>query len=141
MAGTRGAKPRFANTRLGWFAVAVLWLFMGALIVWGKGGLLDYLQARAQIRALQAEVQSLEEGNAALKADIQRLRTHPEAYEAEARERLLMKRPGEVILYLPEGRLPREPVRGTSGVSGEGPSEGDARQTPPPNPPVPPKRP
>jgi len=102
MAGGRDKGTPFSETRLGWFVVTLVWLLFGALILWGRGGLLDYLRAREQVRALEAQVKSLEEENAVLEADIRRLREHPEVYEAVARERLLMKKPGEIILYLPQ---------------------------------------
>lgn len=101
MRATKPQAARFANTRIGWFVVAVIWLFMGALIIWGRGGLLEFISARRQVAALQAEVKALEEANAATKAEIAALKAHPELYEKDARERLFMKKPGEVILYLP----------------------------------------
>lgn len=93
---------RFANTRIGWFVVAVIWLFMGAFIIWGRGGLLEFMSAKRQVAALQAEVKALEDQNSAARAEIAALKAHPELYEKDARERLFMKKPGEVILYLPQ---------------------------------------
>ena len=98
------------TARLGWFIVVLVWLLFGALIVWGRGGLLEYLDAREQVRALELQVKALEAENAALEAEIQRLKVHPELYEAVAREKLFLKKPGEIILYLPrEGEPPAPP--------------------------------
>lgn len=102
MAVARDKGGGFIESRLGWFVVTLVWLLFGALILWGRGGLFDYLKAREQVRALEAQVKALEEENAALEADIRRLRETPEVYEAVARERLFMKKPGEIILYLPQ---------------------------------------
>lgn len=103
----RAPAPPLSAARLGWFVVALVWLLFGALIIWGRGGLLEYLEAREQVAALEAQLRALEEENAALEADIKRLKEHPEVYEAVAREQLFMKKPGEVILYLPpEGPTP-----------------------------------
>jgi len=98
-----GAKPGTGQTgaRLGWFVVTLVWLVFGALILWGSGGLFDYLNAQKQVRALEAQAKALEEETAALEAEIKLLQENPEIYEPYARERLFMKKPGEVILYLP----------------------------------------
>lgn len=117
MRATKPQAARFANTRIGWFVVAVIWLFMGALIIWGRGGLLEFISARRQVAALQAEVKALEEANAATKAEIAALKAHPELYEKDARERLFMKKPGEVILYLPSDKNP--PAAATPEQGGE----------------------
>lgn len=110
MAQGQTAAPPLSAARLGWFVVALVWLLFGALIIWGRGGLLEYLDAREQVRGLEAQVRALEEENAALEADIKRLKERPELYEAVAREQLYMKKPGEVILYLPpEGAPPPSP--------------------------------
>ena len=110
MRATKPQAARFANTRIGWFVVAVIWIFMGALIVWGRGGLLELISARRQVAALQAEVKALQEANEATKAAIAGLKSNPALYEKEAREKLFMKKPGEVILYLPEKKAPAAPV-------------------------------
>lgn len=117
-----GEGTRQAGSRLGWFVIALVWLVFGALFLWGRGGLFDYLQAKKQLEALQAQAEALEAENAALVAEMKDLSESPEAYEAAARERLFLKKPGEVILYLPaDGGLPPAPA-----------------QTPQPEPPVPP---
>lgn len=81
--------------------MTLVWLPLLALLIWGKGGVLDLVALRRQVRDLQAEVQQLQDQNARLKEQIQTLQSDPSAYEAIARERLFLKKPGEVILYLP----------------------------------------
>ena len=88
------------RTQVGWSLVVFVWLPMAALLVWGKGGVLDLIALRKEVKALQGEVSKLEEENARIRAEIQRLQTDPAAYEALARERFFLKKPGEKILYL-----------------------------------------
>lgn len=78
-----------------------MWLPMLALLVWGKGGIVDLFALRKQVRELEGEVSRLKAENDRLRAEIQALRTDPSQYEAIAREQLFLKKPGEVILYLP----------------------------------------
>ena len=119
MRATKPQAARFANTRIGWFVVAVIWLFMGALIIWGRGGLLEFISARRQVAALQAQVQALQDANATTKAAIAALKANPALYEKEAREKLFMKKPGEVILYLPDKGAPVPPAGDISQSGGE----------------------
>ncbi len=81
--------------------MTLVWLPLLALLIWGRGGVVDLMALRRQVRDLQTEVQQLQEENARLKEEIQKLQSDPSAYEAIARERLFLKKPGEVILYLP----------------------------------------
>jgi cell division protein FtsB len=76
---------------------------MLALLVWGKGGILELLALRRQIQKLEREVRDLREENLRLKGEIKALREDPRLYERPARERYFLKKPGEVILYLPPG--------------------------------------
>jgi cell division protein FtsB len=78
---------------------------MLALLVWGKGGILELLALRRQIQKLEREVRDLREENLRLKGEIKALREEPRLYERPARERYFLKKPGEVILYLPPGEV------------------------------------
>ncbi|MGB0064231.1 MAG: septum formation initiator family protein, partial [Terracidiphilus sp.] len=51
--------------------------------------------------ALQQEIQNLQQENAQMREQIQRLQSDPEAIEREAREKLHYAKPGEVIYALP----------------------------------------
>jgi cell division protein FtsB len=79
---------------------------MAALLVWGRGGILDLVALKSQVRGVEAEAKALEQENERLKSDIQKLQTEPGAYEGPARERFFMKKPGETVLYLPPGSTP-----------------------------------
>ena len=79
---------------------------MAALLVWGRGGILDLIELKSQVKGVEAEVRALEQENERLKDDIKRLQTDPSVYEGPARERFFMKKPGETVLYLPKGTAP-----------------------------------
>ena len=76
------------------------------LITWhvinGRHGLSVWQQKRAEDRALQQEIKNLEQENAEMRQQIQRLQSDPDAIEREAREKLHYAKPGEVIYTLPE---------------------------------------
>jgi cell division protein FtsB len=76
------------------------------LITWhvinGRHGLSVWQQKRAEDRALQQEIKNLEQENAEMRQQIQRLQSDPDAIEREAREKLHYAKPGEVIYALPE---------------------------------------
>ena len=83
-------------------AVAVL---LALLLTWhvihGQHGLSVWQQKRAQDRALQREIQELQQENAQMRQQVERLKSDPEAIEREAREKLHYAKPGEVIYTLP----------------------------------------
>ena len=89
------------KTQLGWSLVVLVWLPMLALLIWGKGGIVDLMALHKQVRQLQAEVEQLRKDNGRLREEIRRLQTDPSIYEAVARERLFLKKPGEIVVYLP----------------------------------------
>ncbi len=83
-------------------AIAVL---LTLLITWhvinGSHGLSVWQQKRAEDRALEQEIKSLEQENAEMRHQIERLKSDPDAIEREAREKLHYAKPGEVIYALP----------------------------------------
>ncbi len=106
-------KPSFLRDRLitkmqhGWRpAGTVLAVLLALLLTWhvidGKHGLSAWEHERAQDRALKKEIQRLEQENAGLQQQIQRLQSDPDAIEREAREKLHYARPGDVIYTLPD---------------------------------------
>ena len=111
------------KTQLGWGLIILLWLPMLALLVWGKGGIVDLLALRRQVRELEQEVQRIRDENTALKVQIQKLQTDPSLYEELARERLFLKKPGEVVVYLPgeEGAGPA-PAKAAEGTPAKSPA-------------------
>jgi cell division protein FtsB len=87
-------------------AGTVLAVGLAALLTWhvinGKHGLSVWQQKRAEDQQLQREIKVLEQENAELRKQIERLKSDPDAIEHEARERLHYAKPGEVIYALPE---------------------------------------
>jgi cell division protein FtsB len=83
-------------------ATAVL---LALLLTWhvihGQHGLSVWQQKRAEDRALQQEINELEQENAQMRQQVDRLKSDPEAIEREAREKLHYAKPGEVIWALP----------------------------------------
>lgn len=71
-------------------------------VIYGKHGLSVWQQKRAEDRALQQEIQKLQQENAQMQRQIERLQSDPDAIEREARERLHYAKPGEVIYALPD---------------------------------------
>jgi cell division protein FtsB len=84
-------------------AVAVL---LALLLTWhvihGQHGLSVWQQKRTEDRALQREIQELQQENAQMRQQVERLKSDPEAIEREAREKLHYAKPGEVIYALPQ---------------------------------------
>ena len=87
-------------------AGTVIAVCLALLLAWhainGRHGLSVWQQKRAEDRALQQEIKSLEQENAEMRQQIQRLQSDPDAIEREAREKLHYAKPGEVIYTLPE---------------------------------------
>ena len=86
-------------------AATVIAVCLALLLAWhaveGKHGLSVWEQKRAQDRSLQQEIKNLEQENAEMRQQIQRLQSDPDAIEREAREKLHYAKPGEVIYTLP----------------------------------------
>jgi cell division protein FtsB len=136
-----GDKPKASKSQLGWTLIVLVWLPMAALLVWGRGGILDVLALRKEVRLLQGEVGKLEAENAKIRSEIQRLQTDPTVYETIARERFFLKKPGERVLYVPGGatppppQAPAAPPPAPATPPGEKPAEPQAAPTPAPEPP------
>jgi len=84
-------------------AIAVL---LALLLTWhvidGQHGLSVWQQKRAEDRALQREIQELEQENAQMRQQVERLKSDPEAIEREAREKLHYAKSDEVIWAIPQ---------------------------------------
>jgi len=76
-------------------------LLLGWHVFNGKHGLSVWYRKRAEDRQLQREIKDLEQENAQLREQIERLKSDPGAIEKAARERLHYAKPGEVIVALP----------------------------------------
>ena len=92
-------------------ATAVL---LALLLTWhvihGQHGLSVWQQKRAEDHALQQEIQELEQENAQMRQQVDRLKSDPEAIEREAREKLHYAKPGEVIWALPSAEQKPSPA-------------------------------
>lgn len=84
----------------------VLALLLGWHVINGKHGLSVWEQKRQEDKALQKEIQDLEQENARLKIRVDRLKSDPDAIEHEARESLHYAKPGEVIVDLSGEKSP-----------------------------------
>jgi len=80
--------------------VVVLVVFFAYHVVFGRNGVNNYEQKRAQDRELHQQIDALQQQNSDLKDHVARLRSDPDAIEYEAREKLHYARPGEVIYTL-----------------------------------------
>jgi cell division protein FtsB len=110
------------RTRPAWSWLAVEWRRLGtvaavALIVgvllhamFGANGMVVYRQKRAEMQALQNEVERLQKENSRHVDQIKALKTDPAAIEKEAREQLHYTRSGEFVLVAPD--LPQKPATG-----------------------------
>ncbi len=91
----------------GTIVVIALALLMTWHVIYGKHGLSVWQRKRAEDRALQQQIQSLQQENAQMQRQIERLKSDPDAIEREAREKLHYAKPGEVIYTLPDAPQPQ----------------------------------
>jgi len=68
----------------------------------GKKGYMDIYRARKSCRALEVELQRLEEQKKKLELEILELETDPGAVEKEAREKLWLMKPDEKVIVIKE---------------------------------------
>jgi cell division protein FtsB len=96
--------------RLG--TAAAILLIVGTLLhaMYGANGMVVYRQKRAEMQALQSEVERLQKENGQYADQIRSLKGDPAAIEKEAREQLHYVRPGEFVLVAPDP--PRKPATG-----------------------------
>ena len=123
-----------SKAQLGWSLIVLVWLPMVAVLIWGRGGILDLIELKKQVQGLESEVKALQQENGALKADVNRLQTDPSSYEAPARERFFLKKPGEAVLYLPQPgqKAPAPSPKGQDQKETQHPTAPPAPNAPPP---------
>jgi len=92
-------------------AAAVL-LIVGLLLhaMFGANGMVIYRQKRAEMQALQTEVERVQKENNRYVDQIRSLKSDPAAIEKEAREQLHYTRSGEVVYVTPDP--PQKPAPG-----------------------------
>lgn len=87
-------------------AGTLLAVLLAALLMWhvinGKHGLSVWHQNHTEELELQKQISDIQQENAHLRKQIDRLKSDPDAIEHEAREKLHYARPGEVIYSLPD---------------------------------------
>jgi len=81
-------------------AVALAALVMGH-VVNGNHGLSVWHQMRSEDRGLQKQIKDVQQENAQLRQQIDRLKSDPDAIEHEACEKLHYAKSGEIIYSLP----------------------------------------
>jgi cell division protein FtsB len=79
-------------------------------VVNGKHGLSVWQQKRVEDTQLRKEIDGLQQENARLREQIEKLKSDPHAIEREARENLHYAKPGEVIYALPPDPSPAQPA-------------------------------
>ena len=70
--------------------------------MFGANGIVIYQQKRAEMKALESDVDRLQKANADYVERIKELKSNPAAIEKEAREQLHYTRKGEVVFVAPE---------------------------------------
>ena len=80
-------------------------------VIYGRDGLSVWQQKRSEDRALQREIEHLQQENSAIRQQVQQLQSDPDAIEREAREKLHYARPGEVIYILPAQPKGQQPPK------------------------------
>jgi cell division protein FtsB len=83
--------------RIGTVAAAVFAVLLAWHVVSGRNGLTSWQQKRADDKALAKEIEQLTAENARISQHVDRLRSDPGAIEHEARLRLKLVRPNELI--------------------------------------------
>jgi cell division protein FtsL len=70
--------------------------------VFGTHGFLAMRRTAAEIRKVQAELDRLNKENVQLEQQVKDLKTDPHLIEKIAREDLILARPGEIIIKIPQ---------------------------------------
>lgn len=86
---------------------SLLVLFVAVLLVhdvFGAHGFLAMRRTQASIVKVRTELGQLTKENAALEQTVRDLKTDPRAIEKIAREELILARPGEIIIKIPQSQ-------------------------------------
>lgn len=94
------SQPFFRRNGRYFFALAFFLLLLQD--VFGTHGLVAMRRSKAEIQAVQAQIQQLDQENQELQQRIHSLRTDPAAIEKIARDRMGLARPGEMIFQIPD---------------------------------------
>ena len=88
--------------RLGTAAIVLLTVALLLHAMFGANGMVVYRQKRAEMEALQVEVERLQKENSRYVNQIHSLKSDPAAIEKEAREQLHYTRRGEIVYVSPD---------------------------------------
>jgi cell division protein FtsB len=88
--------------RLGTAAIILLTVALLLHAMFGANGMVVYRQKRAEMQALQVEVERLQKENHRYVNQIHSLKSDPAAIEKEAREQLHYTRRGEIVYVSPD---------------------------------------
>ncbi len=86
----------------------LLALFVALLFVhdiFGAHGYLSMRQTQDGIKKVRSEITTLNKENAALQQAVKDLKNDPRAIEKIAREELILAKPGEIIIKIPQSQL------------------------------------
>jgi len=99
------------RTKIATAAVAAFAILLAIHVIFGANGMVVYQGKRSEYRAVQKEVNQLQQEKQQLSDQIKALKTNPSAIEKEAREQLHYARPGEIIYLTPgqNGTNPNAP--------------------------------
>ena len=88
--------------RLGTVAIVLLTVALLLHALFGANGMVVYRQKRAEMQALQVDVERLQKENSRYVNQIHSLKSDPAAIEKEAREQLHYTRRGEIVYVSPD---------------------------------------
>ncbi len=97
------------RTKLATVAVAVLAVLLAVHVIFGANGMIVYQKKKTEYRALQKDVEQIQQQNQVLSDQIKALKSDPAAIEKEAREQLHYARPGEIVYLAPGQPAPTPP--------------------------------
>src|SRR5262245_19786037 len=80
--------------------------------VFGTHGFLAMRRTQNEIRKVQANLSRLNQENAQLEQQVKDLKTDPHLIEKIAREDLVLAKPGEIIVKIPQLQLPAQNGKG-----------------------------
>jgi cell division protein FtsL len=87
---------------------ALLALFVVVLFIhdiFGAHGYLSMRRTQSDIQRVSGEIDHLNKENIALQEMVKDLKTDPRAIEKIAREELILAKPGEIIIKIPQSQL------------------------------------
>jgi cell division protein FtsB len=95
--------------KLATVAVCGVALWIASHAIFGSNGWVVYQKKKAEHRAVQKEIESLQREHDELQQRIKGLKTDPNVIEREAREQLRYARPGETVYVMPGRPLQQAP--------------------------------